>query len=42
MFFMRPISLGISVLILIGILMPVVRFFKNRNKTADNDQAEKG
>ena len=33
MFFMRPISLVISFLILIGILMPVFRYFKNKKKT---------
>jgi TctA family transporter len=32
MFFMRPISLVISFLILIGILMPVFRYFKNKKK----------
>jgi putative tricarboxylic transport membrane protein len=39
MFFMRPISLGITVLILVGVLMPVVSYFKNRGK-AKVDEAE--
>jgi len=30
LFFMRPISLVISLLILVGILMPVYRYFKER------------
>jgi putative tricarboxylic transport membrane protein len=39
MFFMRPISLIITLLILVGVLMPVVSYFKNRGK-AKADETE--
>ena len=32
LFFMRPISLVITLLILVGMLLPVVRYFRARNK----------
>jgi TctA family transporter len=34
-FFMRPISLVISLLILVGVFMPVLRYFKKRSKARE-------